>query len=165
MWASTMVRCVYSRSKAASRAREMGSEGVRERAAGGWRSSTAAWWIWVGLCQFGCVLYVCVGDAWVDLGLLKPCGWMYDLPRGIEMPISIHTVLNWNWPVQLRWLVIAPLFLLSLSRFVLVGSYDPRVCDLYDAEVVGCLALRNESAPGIPDLTDAADSSGTQSGC
>lgn len=39
---STMVRWVYSRSKAEMRAREMGSEGVRERAAGGSRSSTVA---------------------------------------------------------------------------------------------------------------------------
>lgn len=38
-----MVRWVYSRSKAERRASEMGSEGLRERAAGGSRSSTVAW--------------------------------------------------------------------------------------------------------------------------
>lgn len=38
-----MVRWVYSRSKADSRASEMASEGFRDRAAGGSRSWTVAW--------------------------------------------------------------------------------------------------------------------------
>jgi len=39
---SMTVRCEKSRSKADKSAREIGSEGVRERAAGGSRSSTVA---------------------------------------------------------------------------------------------------------------------------